>query len=201
MPNDLRTEWIHRTLWQRRNVSAGASVEQALRHADYARHQIAVAVDPVPAAGTLRIRGIPANSQLPPVKISDELDAVNLTLGNRSFLFHGVFEQFEIAPISVSAGTLVSVHLTSTGGDLMTAVGAVGPPGSAGPPGPAGASYEHTQSSPALTWTVNHNLGFNPQVQVFTVGGLEVIAEIQHTTLNQTVIRLTESLAGLARFN
>ena len=79
-----------------------------------------------------------------------------------------------------------------------------GPPGPQGIQGPAGASgnsYDHTQASPAAVWTVNHNLGYMPDVSVFTSGGLEVEAEILHLSSNQTQITMLVPMAGFARFS
>lgn len=61
--------------------------------------------------------------------------------------------------------------------------------------------YVHTQSSASNTWTVNHNLGFNPSVQVFSAGGMLVDVEINHITVNQTQILFLTPFSGTARFN
>ena len=79
--------------------------------------------------------------------------------------------------------------------------GPAGPAGPQGPQGPAGTSFEFTQSTPSATWTINHNLGYYPQVALFTTGGVEFEGMITHTSLNQTVINLTSPVAGTARLN
>lgn len=61
--------------------------------------------------------------------------------------------------------------------------------------------FEFVQSTPLSTWTINHNLGFNPSVQVFSSGGLQVDAEIQNVTVNQTIISFISAFAGYARLN
>ena len=71
-------------------------------------------------------------------------------------------------------------------------VGAQGPAGD-------GVSYVHTQSSPASTWTINHNLGLKPSTTVFDTGGNEVEADVQNVSLNQTVINFITAVAGSAR--
>lgn len=48
--------------------------------------------------------------------------------------------------------------------------------------------FEHVQNTAASTITVNHNLGARPNVQVFTLGGAMVEAEILHTSTNQTQV-------------
>lgn len=74
-------------------------------------------------------------------------------------------------------------------------VAAGGQPLGAGSP-----NFVHTQASAATSWTVNHNLGFRPAVEVFSVGGAEIDAEVLHTSVNQTVISFSTSTAGSARF-
>lgn len=73
---------------------------------------------------------------------------------------------------------------------------ASGPPGPSGPPG---VSFTHTQSSPSADWTVNHNLGANPVVSVRSAGGVEVEAEVVHTSLNQLHIYLAAPAVGSVR--
>jgi hypothetical protein len=68
-----------------------------------------------------------------------------------------------------------------------------------GPPGPAGTGYTHTQSSPSATWTINHNLGIKPSVEVFSVGGLEVDASVLHVSNNQVAVSFATPFAGYAR--
>jgi hypothetical protein len=83
----------------------------------------------------------------------------------------------------------------------IISAGPPGPPGPAGPPGASGSGYNHTQGSAATTWTINHNLGFKPSVQTFTVGGLEIIGEVQHTSDNQVLVTFNIALAGIARLS
>ncbi|MCE7868903.1 hypothetical protein DYH09_00850 [bacterium CPR1] len=71
--------------------------------------------------------------------------------------------------------------------------------GKQGPAGTSGAGYIHTQAVAASTWIINHNLGYKPAVAVVTVGGAELLAEVLHTSINQTVIYLASAYAGSAR--
>lgn len=64
----------------------------------------------------------------------------------------------------------------------------------------SGTKYEHTQSSPQSVWTINHNLGFYPTVQTFTVGGVEIFGDILNVSVNQTTITWGEPVSGLATF-
>lgn len=59
--------------------------------------------------------------------------------------------------------------------------------------------FTFTQSAASTTWTVNHNLGFRPDVSLTTVGGQEFEADIIHTSTNQCIVYLTSPLAGQAR--
>lgn len=90
---------------------------------------------------------------------------------------------------------------TTVAAPRVTRVGVVdtqGPPGPVGPAGPVG-GYNHTQGSADVEWVINHNLGYYPSVDVFSVGGIELIVEVQHISVNQTrVLHLTPT-AGSAR--
>lgn len=86
---------------------------------------------------------------------------------------------------------------------------ALAPPGSSeaaalaqitpGPPGTSGAGYTHTQPGAATTWTINHNLGVRPNVEIANTGGQKVNADVLHTSLNQVVISFVTPTAGTAR--
>lgn len=60
-------------------------------------------------------------------------------------------------------------------------------------------AYDFEQVTPATTWTINHNLGFKPDVGVFTTGGVKVWVEAIHTSDNQTLVVPKYPLAGFAR--
>lgn len=67
-----------------------------------------------------------------------------------------------------------------------------------GDPGTSG-SYVHTQSTPSNNWIINHNLGYNPIVQVFNSGNMEIDCAIVHVTNNQVQIPLVSAISGYAR--
>jgi len=77
--------------------------------------------------------------------------------------------------------------------------GAQGPQGPQGLPGSAAASYTHTQSSASSTWTINHNLGYKPAVELLTVGGVEMEGDVVHVSDNQVIVYFVISVAGTAR--
>lgn len=79
---------------------------------------------------------------------------------------------------------------------VSTGQGPKGDPGPEGPPG-TGVGYVHTQASAAATWTVTHNLGHYPLVNV-VVGGEVVIADITHVSTSVLAIAFAAPASGLA---
>lgn len=68
-----------------------------------------------------------------------------------------------------------------------------------GPPGNT-ARYQETITSASTSWTINHNLGYNPtSVTILSVGGVIVDAEVLHTSINQVVIIFNTPYAGSVR--
>lgn len=61
-----------------------------------------------------------------------------------------------------------------------------------------GTVFDFTQSSPATTWTINHNLGRNPDVSVRNVGGSIILVEILHITVNMCQVYFIAATAGTA---
>lgn len=76
--------------------------------------------------------------------------------------------------------------------------GPQGPPGVQGPPGGATASYVHTQASPASVWTIDHNLGFYPNVTVIDTLGRVVEGEEAYPTVNRVVLTFSAAFSGAA---
>ena len=95
--------------------------------------------------------------------------------------------------IEVIEGASVTVEVVEDGGVQVVEV--IHP----GPQGPPGESYVHTQSTPSTTWTINHNLGFRPTVELLDTGSQEIDGEVAHPSVNQTVVTLNPATAGLAR--
>lgn len=79
-------------------------------------------------------------------------------------------------------------------------IAARGPQGERGPPGtPAtGAGTDFPQSS-ALQWTINHNFGYRPSVELIDESGREFDAEIQHLSVNTVRVTFLAPTAGTAR--
>lgn len=63
----------------------------------------------------------------------------------------------------------------------------------------AGVSYIHTQSGASSTWTINHNLGFKPVIQLFNTGSQLITGSISHISVNQVQVLFTTPIAGFAR--
>lgn len=81
---------------------------------------------------------------------------------------------------------------------VIVEVKAAGPQG---PAGPSGAGYTHIQSIASTTWTINHNLGYRPSVEILDSGSQEIEGDVSHPTVNQTVVTLSPATAGTARLN
>ena len=63
----------------------------------------------------------------------------------------------------------------------------------------AGSAFVYQQSTPAATWTINHNLGYRPSVELLDSGSQEIEGDVSHPTVNQAVVTLSPASAGLAR--
>jgi hypothetical protein len=66
-------------------------------------------------------------------------------------------------------------------------------------------TFTHTQASASTTWTVNHNLGRKPNVDVVIphTGQAETVlpTQIKVTSDNQVVITFTSAQTGIARLS
>jgi hypothetical protein len=80
--------------------------------------------------------------------------------------------------------------------------GPKGDQGSQGEQGPSGVaqSYRFPQSTPSALWTVNHNLGRRPIVQLETIGGLVMIGGIIHVSDNIFQVSFDEPTTGVASY-
>lgn len=87
--------------------------------------------------------------------------------------------------------TLAQEHCES-GFEIAALVGPRGADGS------AASRFEHMQTSPLAEWIVNHNLGFWPDVTLFSIGGSQVLAEVLHASLNQARVYFDDPFSGIA---
>lgn len=79
-----------------------------------------------------------------------------------------------------------------------------------GPQGPAGVdgtqaddipdlvSYVHNQLASSVTWTVNHNLNFYPNVTVYDSAGSMVEGSVNHSTATSLTITFSSAISGKA---
>jgi hypothetical protein len=108
---------------------------------------------------------------------------------------------YQILVTTTNSSVLVTVTDTRTV-SVITAgpQGPKGLTGDPGPPGQAGAyAYVFQQAAPATTWTINHNLGYRPSVELLDSGSQEIDGDVSHPSINQTLVALTPATAGLAR--
>lgn len=106
----------------------------------------------------------------------------------------------DVVRVKVPSGP-AAVRVKVPSGPAAVRVVTLGPPG---PPGPAGDSatvYVFTTASPTATWTINHNLGFKPSVELFSSGSQEIDGDVVHTSSNQTVVSFNVAISGFARLN
>lgn len=74
-------------------------------------------------------------------------------------------------------------------------------PGPQGPPGQftvGDVAYTHIQNTSSATWTINHNLGFNPTAVVLDSAGTQCEGTFSYPTVNQMVITFTAPFQGTA---
>jgi hypothetical protein len=82
---------------------------------------------------------------------------------------------------------------------LASASMARGGVGNVARPGNAGA-YTHVQNTPSNTWTVNHNLGYFPTINVVDTAGYVVYpVSLRHLSPYQAVLGFEAAMAGTAR--
>lgn len=103
-------------------------------------------------------------------------ESTNLTVGE------------EVFTLAVDDGNAVEV----------ITVGTQGPPGADGGGTAADWSYYHTQGGVSASWVITHNLGFRPNVTVFTSANQMVEGDVVHDSLNQLTITFSAGFSGYA---
>jgi hypothetical protein len=63
----------------------------------------------------------------------------------------------------------------------------------------AARSYVHTQTTAETEWIVDHGLGYKPTVSVYTLEGVEIIAEIVQISNYRLKVRFGVPQTGYAR--
>ena len=105
----------------------------------------------------------------------------------------------------VETDALNTLTVEATPTVVLTGVD-TGPQGPAGPTGPAGAdgsgaantTVVHDQSSASATWTITHNQGRYPAIDIIDSAGNHVIGDIKHNSVNQAVATFDNAFAGKA---
>lgn len=64
----------------------------------------------------------------------------------------------------------------------------------------ATSGYTFTQNTPLAEWTVAHNLGYKPLVQIFSLGSNQVEAEIVHLSINTFRVIFNNAFSGYAKY-
>ena len=97
-----------------------------------------------------------------------------------------------------------SSSTTSQSGPVgVTAIqrGPSGPQGLQGIQGPVGAStetYVHTQGTPSGTWTINHNLGYHPNISIIDSAGTVVEGDTTWPNAYTIVVSFESAFSGKA---
>jgi hypothetical protein len=60
-------------------------------------------------------------------------------------------------------------------------------------------SVQYDQIDPRATWTITHNFGYRPSVEVFNSAWEEIDADVIHLTKNSLRINFTLPISGYAR--
>lgn len=63
---------------------------------------------------------------------------------------------------------------------------------------PIGGTYVHTQYSASSTWSINHSLGYNPNVTVVDSAGTIIEGSLDYPDTNTVVATFTASFSGKA---
>lgn len=61
-------------------------------------------------------------------------------------------------------------------------------------------AYTHKQATPAKTWSIQHDLGYEPAVTTFTdaTPPVQVVGNVKHTSDYHTDVYFTETISGIA---
>lgn len=95
--------------------------------------------------------------------------------------------------------TVYTIEVTPNDlGITVTAPGPQGIQGPQGPPGTASGAFTFTQSTPAATWNVTHNLGYNPAVTATDTAGNVVEGTLLYLTSNTLELSFGIAISGYA---
>ena len=123
-------------------------------------------------------------------------DVTVISLDQATDVSTSVVSVVELISVDATHPECIAVHVSTPG--IQGIQGPSGDKGDKGDPGDGASTFEHIQAAADSTWTVNHNLGFRPSVTVLSTGGLEMLAEVLHTSLNQALVYFDTPMAGVA---
>jgi hypothetical protein len=102
--------------------------------------------------------------------------------------------------VAVPTVEVIAVGMQGPQG-IQGPVGATGAPGATGAmglPGLAGGVVVFTQSTPSASWTINHNLGFIPEVVVLDSANDMVEGDIDYVNNDTLILTFSAAFAGTA---
>lgn len=67
--------------------------------------------------------------------------------------------------------------------------------------GGGGTALQFNFNSAATSWVINHNLNRAASVEVFTSGGVRMMADVQNISSNQTIVTFDVPQSGYAIIN
>jgi phage baseplate assembly protein V len=74
--------------------------------------------------------------------------------------------------------------------------------GGGGVPNPAsGVAYAYAQTEPSQTWTVSHNLGFNPAVTALDSDGNQIEGDVSYPDANTVALNFSQPVSGSVFLN
>jgi hypothetical protein len=62
-------------------------------------------------------------------------------------------------------------------------------------------TYVHNQPTASTNWTISHNLGFKPSVELLNTGSQEIEGDVVHQSTNVCQVYFSTPIAGFARLN
>lgn len=98
--------------------------------------------------------------------------------------------------VTVASPVLPAVRVSPPAPTSVVVLPVAGPTGPAGAPG--GSTYTHTQSTPAASWAITHNLGRYPQVTVVDNAGVRLFPDLTYDSLNTVTVTHAVPTTGSA---
>lgn len=85
-----------------------------------------------------------------------------------------------------------TVIITSPTSETVVEVGYSQPAGGGG----SGSSYQQEFTSPSVSWSIDHGLGYHPAVTATDMSGREIIGDVTYTGLNTLTVTFTIANSG-----